>query len=49
MKVIECKLCGKYIQTGLYETGEEDYCGCQSTLDSDFDVNLWIEVEDNND
>lgn len=38
-----CSRCELYIKTVLFETGEEDYCDCQSTLDANFNNELWIE------
>lgn len=39
---MKCKICHIKVRSAEYETGKEDYCNCQSTLDYDFDPKLWV-------
>jgi len=36
-----CKNCGEEVQQELYETGIEEFCRCQCTLEPDFNPDLW--------
>lgn len=38
---MKCKRCGKKVKKSMYETGIEEFCLCQCTLDADFDESLW--------
>lgn len=42
-----CLKCNREVKNALYETGDESYCGCQCTLNANFNSSLWIdEVQD---
>lgn len=38
-----CSSCGYAVQSEMYETGMEDYCNCQCTLDAEFNPELWYD------
>jgi len=40
-----CKKCKRKIKEMRYETGIEEYCGCQCTLDADWDPSYWEDDE----
>lgn len=44
----KCTKCGKEVERADHpETGEEYVCGCQCTLDCDFNVTLWLGWKEN--
>lgn len=42
---MKCKRCGEVIKEEMYETGIEQYCKCQTTIDANFDESLWEKEE----
>lgn len=39
-----CKRCGTFINGSWYDTGYEEFCGCQNSLMVEFDESLWVNV-----
>ena len=38
-----CKNCKTLVKSSMYDTGLEQYCKCQCTLDAEFKLNKWVD------
>ena len=38
----KCVQCKRKIKASMYETGMEEYCECQCSLDMEFNPKLWV-------
>ena len=41
-----CRRCGEDIKEEMYETGMEEYCKCQCTLEPNFNPDIWVGLSD---